>query len=263
MPTLTVYHGRKQMRTYRITKAKILIGRITEADLQLDNPIVSRRHAEVYLDGPSLLLRNLSKKNGTFMNGEKIEIPMRLMSGDTIEIGKFSLKFDMTLEERRRLIAQHQARQSQRVDQPTVDTLVGANPATTDPNITDSVNQHDATFFMAPEEMQKTLQAAREARQTHLEMITPRGPKNFPLDMESTTIGKDESCDIRIEAGWRAPKMSVTVYKRFDGVVILKGIKGRVAVNGNKKLRPEEKLNDEDLIEIEGIPFKFFSGLGK
>ncbi|GMA87031.1 hypothetical protein GCM10025868_22810 [Angustibacter aerolatus] len=56
--------------------ATTVIGRGEEADVVLDDPGVSRRHAEIRVttDGPHLTatLRDLGSTNGTFVDGERV-----------------------------------------------------------------------------------------------------------------------------------------------------------------------------------------------
>ena len=263
MPKLTVMHTRQTIRMVEIKKAKFLIGRLDSADLFLDNPIVSRRHAEILLDGPTFVVRNISKKNGTFVNSERIEEPMRLMHGDVIEIGKFSMTFEISLKDRKKLIEWHEQRARAAGSTPSTvisPPSVGAT-AITDPGLAGEIEAQDSTYFLAPEELDATLKKARDARKEHLELVTDRGKLVVPLTKDLMTIGKSEKCDIIIDAGWRAPKESATIWKRFDGAIVLKLLKGRVSING-KRLQEDENLQDQDLIEIEGVPMKFFSKFG-
>ena len=65
----------------------IVLGSSADCDVQLDEPGVSPRHAEIRLiDGKSLLLRDLGSETGTLLNGERV-IETLLGSGDEIRIG--------------------------------------------------------------------------------------------------------------------------------------------------------------------------------
>ena len=70
------------------------LGRDQSADLVIDDPGVSRRHAEVRIshDGPHLqvLLRDLGSTNGTFLNGEQVG-DEELHDGDRITLGRTTL----------------------------------------------------------------------------------------------------------------------------------------------------------------------------
>ena len=65
----------------------IVLGSSADCDVQLDEPGVSSRHAEICLiDGKSLLLKDLDSKTGTLLNGEPVA-ESQLGSGDEIRIG--------------------------------------------------------------------------------------------------------------------------------------------------------------------------------
>jgi len=64
----------------------IVLGSSAECDVQLDEPGVSTRHAEIrLLDGGSLQLKDLGSSTGTLLNGEPVTETM-LGSGDEIRI---------------------------------------------------------------------------------------------------------------------------------------------------------------------------------
>ena len=65
----------------------IVLGSSADCDVQLDEPGVSPRHAEIRLvDGRSLLLKDLGSETGTLLNGEGVDETL-LGSGDEIRIG--------------------------------------------------------------------------------------------------------------------------------------------------------------------------------
>ena len=76
---------------FRIERGWTRIGRSPTADLRLDDPSVSRRHALIVAE-PGKTLRVLDDRslNGVFVNGETVEWgPLR--DGDELTIGRFSL----------------------------------------------------------------------------------------------------------------------------------------------------------------------------
>src|SRR5215470_11233696 len=63
------------------------IGRLEENDLVLDNPYISRFHAQIVNDNSSYLLNDLESTSGSFVNDERIEHrPLR--EGDQIRFGQ-------------------------------------------------------------------------------------------------------------------------------------------------------------------------------
>jgi hypothetical protein len=80
--------------TYPLLAALTVLGRDATADITLEDPGISRRHAEIRVtyDGPHLVIsiRDLGSTNGTYVNGEKIT-SRRLAEGDRITVGRISL----------------------------------------------------------------------------------------------------------------------------------------------------------------------------
>jgi pSer/pThr/pTyr-binding forkhead associated (FHA) protein len=67
------------------------IGRSRAADVRLDDPTVSRRHALIVLtDERELRALDDRSLNGLFVNGEQVEWA-RLSDGDELEIGRYQL----------------------------------------------------------------------------------------------------------------------------------------------------------------------------
>ena len=59
--------------------------------IRIDDPGVSRHHAEIVLTDP-ILLRDLESTNGTWVNGERIT-EMPLLQDTTITIGPAVIEF--------------------------------------------------------------------------------------------------------------------------------------------------------------------------
>lgn len=81
---------------YPLMRAMTVLGRDDTADVILDDPGISRRHAEVRVtnDGPHQVahLRDLGSTNGTYVNGEQVDAAP-LADGDRITVGRTSVIF--------------------------------------------------------------------------------------------------------------------------------------------------------------------------
>ncbi len=71
-----------------------VIGRGKEADVRLQSPVISREHASIQPGTPEWTITDLGSKNGTFLNGKRINRSERLRSGDVIQIGPFRLNYE-------------------------------------------------------------------------------------------------------------------------------------------------------------------------
>ena len=75
---------------YEITPQPVVIGRTQEADIRLDNPLISRKHVRIYVNAGKAVIEDLKSNNGTFLNGQKID-KAEASIGDEIRIGPYLL----------------------------------------------------------------------------------------------------------------------------------------------------------------------------
>jgi len=73
------------------------LGRSRDADIVLDDPNVSRKHAEVRPSGGSWIVRDLGSTNGVKVNGRRVDPdrPQSLKRGDVIELGTSRATFEL------------------------------------------------------------------------------------------------------------------------------------------------------------------------
>jgi pSer/pThr/pTyr-binding forkhead associated (FHA) protein len=80
-----------EIRIFPIEQGWTRIGRSAVADIRLDDPSVSRRHALIVSEMPkSLRVLDDRSLNGVHLNGEQVEWA-RLGDGDELSIGRYSL----------------------------------------------------------------------------------------------------------------------------------------------------------------------------
>ena len=63
------------------------IGRSREADIPLLDDKVSRVHCGIRLSDGDFYLKDLKPRNGTFVNGQRVEDTVKLKPGDRIQVG--------------------------------------------------------------------------------------------------------------------------------------------------------------------------------
>jgi pSer/pThr/pTyr-binding forkhead associated (FHA) protein len=68
-------------------EGSVVIGRDEGAELQLGDRAVSRRHAELRVEGETAVIEDLESRNGTYVNAEPVEEAQRLRVGDGIQLG--------------------------------------------------------------------------------------------------------------------------------------------------------------------------------
>jgi len=90
---LIVLAGSSVGEMYKITAESTVIGRGQQADIQVIDEGISRRHAEIVHEGENIVIRDLGSTNGTYCNGDKIATH-QLSDGDKIQVGSTTiLKF--------------------------------------------------------------------------------------------------------------------------------------------------------------------------
>jgi hypothetical protein len=78
---------------HNLANERIVLGRSRDCDITLDDPNVSRRHAEIRREDGAYWIVDLNSTNGVEVNGERVE-RARLTNADTIVIGKTELRFE-------------------------------------------------------------------------------------------------------------------------------------------------------------------------
>jgi predicted component of type VI protein secretion system len=84
---LVVVDGETKARQFEL-ELPAVIGRSRATDVTLGNPLVSRRHCEVFESEGSLMLRDLGSLNGTFVGEARLaEQPMLIEPGQKFTVG--------------------------------------------------------------------------------------------------------------------------------------------------------------------------------
>ena len=88
-PMLVVEKGIPSLRAISLEQQVCIIGASSATDVFIDNPFVSRMHAQIVVENDQYRVRDLDSRNGTFINGTRISGEgTRLRSGDRIELGE-------------------------------------------------------------------------------------------------------------------------------------------------------------------------------
>lgn len=89
---LVIRTNNKIQGEFFIRKKRINIGRHRENDLRIDDPLISRQHAQILQQGRTIYLRDLNSTNGTFVNGKRVDIAA-LEEGTVMKLGSCQLTF--------------------------------------------------------------------------------------------------------------------------------------------------------------------------
>jgi pSer/pThr/pTyr-binding forkhead associated (FHA) protein len=75
-----------------VDRERTVVGRSPEADIQLEDEAVSWTHLEIERRGDVLMATDLDSRNGTTLNGERLDRPRRLRDRDTLIVGAHRLE---------------------------------------------------------------------------------------------------------------------------------------------------------------------------
>lgn len=90
---LIIIRGMPQGKRFELTKPSMFVGRDPSAELVLNDPNASRKHAEVIVEGQTVKLRDNNSTNGTFVNDKPIKETVVLQKEDMVKVGNTILKF--------------------------------------------------------------------------------------------------------------------------------------------------------------------------
>ena len=92
MPKMIVSIDGVVIKEVQLTKDRTTLGRRPYNDIVIDNLAVSGEHAVLQMSGNQVHLEDLNSTNGTYVNGKAARKQL-LQNGDTIEVGKYKIKF--------------------------------------------------------------------------------------------------------------------------------------------------------------------------
>lgn len=93
IPPLAVeLQDQQEAAELRFTGAEITVGRHPRCEWVLAHETVSARHARMLYHHEQWWLEDLSSRNGTFLNGERVAAPVVLADQDAVRCGHISFK---------------------------------------------------------------------------------------------------------------------------------------------------------------------------
>lgn len=91
--SVTAEKGPRSVRGMKVDiLGPVVIGRSPNADIVINEPYVSGRHARFTLQGPALIVEDLESTNGTLANGRPINGAITLHDGDEVAVGDVVLR---------------------------------------------------------------------------------------------------------------------------------------------------------------------------
>jgi len=97
--TTTKYRLRLLFQEVDLVLGRFTLGRATSCNLTIDDPLVSREHAEILVDGSGATVRDLASRNGTQLNDKPLAGAVRLYNGDRLRVGGYEFVFIVQIPE--------------------------------------------------------------------------------------------------------------------------------------------------------------------
>ncbi|MDA8258855.1 MAG: FHA domain-containing protein [Betaproteobacteria bacterium] len=247
-----------------LSKERTTIGRKPHNDIQIDNLAISGEHAVVITILNDSFLEDLGSTNGTFVNGQSVKKHF-LQNGDTIELGKYRLKYVSELPqqtgaadfEKTMILRPGAAQKPAEPHAAQAATIPGTPvappaPKAPAPAAPASSAEHASTSSgMAPQPA-AALAAAPAAAAAGLPLGAIQllsggnAGKEMELTKTLTTLGK--------------PGVQVAVIARRPHGYFITHVEGAnfPVVNGQALGTQAHQLADHDVIELAGIKMEFF-----
>ncbi|MEE2828587.1 MAG: FHA domain-containing protein [Myxococcota bacterium] len=235
MARLIVFRGRNKERTYTLASRSMVIGRGDDADIRVDNPLVSRSHALLSFRGSRWVIEDLDSPNGLYVNGERIS-EHELAVGDRIELGRHVLIFEGSGK------SDFDVDTARNIPQPLLD-------------------DDEATTILSPMEIKNIQTRARQRMNAHVLMVWDGQRKEVPLSDEQYLVGYSDECSIRLPGKALFGKV-VAELKRSgtNWTITSRASRGKVKITGS--MVDSKQLRDRDRIQIRNVTLQFHDGIG-
>lgn len=97
---LIIRQGNRWTDVFRLENGRsLVIGRASSNEIPVADERASRRHAEVFFQNKDWFVRDLGSRNGTTVDGEKIDGPRILAPGNQISVASCRMTFVHSLED--------------------------------------------------------------------------------------------------------------------------------------------------------------------
>ena len=93
---LKVVGGKNDGRQIKISVPRFIIGRGETAHLRPASDLISREHCEIVVGDGVVHVSDIKSRNGTYINGLKLDGAHKVSSGDTLRVGR--LQFEIVVD---------------------------------------------------------------------------------------------------------------------------------------------------------------------
>ncbi len=289
MARLVVKYGTKHEQTVQLDVPQLLIGRGDDVGLQVRNQTVSRHHCRVELEGTRHILVDLGSTSGTYLNGGKLDRPITLQHGDTIELGKHTLVYERDAVETGLPTSTDDSGEADQSgsgfwaeglkesgfkgDGPDGKPGPNASPSGEAPWEAKKASAAAAeapgrgapeayagTMLASEGEMKRIRETLLKQQKPHLAAVVKGERKIVPMEGDSMTVGYFDGADFRLDGSrfFGKKQFEVVPSGRAFMVKVL-SMWAHVRLDG-ERIRGTELLKGGEVIEAGGLKFKFSRG---
>ncbi|MFO0680861.1 MAG: FHA domain-containing protein [Sandaracinus sp.] len=89
------YRLRFLLQEFDLHAPEVIIGRSSECHITIEDPLISRQHARILIEGDEARIADMGSRNGVRVNGRLVKGEQALKDGDRIRLGTQELLFSM------------------------------------------------------------------------------------------------------------------------------------------------------------------------
>jgi pSer/pThr/pTyr-binding forkhead associated (FHA) protein len=98
--TIETKLGQDRISQSHFTQNEVMIGRDIHCDLSVLDEALSAHHARIMFHHGQWWLEDLHSTNGTFLNGEKLSVPVVVITGDEFKCGNTLFTIRISLDDK-------------------------------------------------------------------------------------------------------------------------------------------------------------------
>lgn len=246
MPRLIISIDGVVIKEVDVTQERTTLGRRPYNDIVIDSLAISGEHAALHRNGSAVELEDLKSTNGSYVNGKAVQ-RQQLNSGDTIEMGKYKIRFLDTSE-----AAHHRADPA--LPQGNL-AAQASGPSTADPSQPQPPRHPPSQRSTAPSSASDVLGAAS--------IPAPLGYAALPVSasiqvLSGNAVGREVSLT-KVVTTIGKPGLAVASITRRHHGFVLSHLEGpdKTVLNGTAIGSTPLPLSSNDLIELAGIQMRF------
>jgi hypothetical protein len=240
-------------KTVELGAGELYIGRGDDVSIQLKHPLISRKHARLYLTPAGYIIEDQGTKNGTFVAGQRVQ-RHRLVDGDRVEIADFILHYH----------ADGFVPVDDQIPPPGVGLVGRAHQAEKKLSPLEAYmaalkrGGANATAAIPPEAMARLREQAKRKATPRLQFA---GGEPAPFEAEVTTIGFGDGVDLSVGSWWFWIKEAARLERKNLQVVLHRKTKWvTIKINGVKIKEAQMVIEFGDTIEVGGTPIRLLEG---